>query len=260
MHSFAAAFGRRHAHPAARVCLAVALWMAHAVFGADLQVSPVSLHFGGADQAQGLWIANAGQEKVHVQVRIQEWTQPDTEDVLAPTRELVASPPLAAILPGERQLVRIVRPVVAGSPRERSYRVIIDELPVAGAAAPAAPQGLRLLLRHSLPAFIAPSGAEASLPSPTDVGALKVHWDGAGGGRLRIDNGGLRRVRISQLAHEDDSGHRTVLVPGLLGYVLGGSSMAWELPGARPLRPGKLRARLNDDPLEQDLPLASRRL
>lgn len=239
----------------AGAALALAIVVAgRGAHAADLQVAPVSLHFADTEQSQPLWITNEGSEPVQVQVRVQQWTQPAGSDVLRPTRDVVASPATAAIAPGQKQLVRIVRPTPASAGVERSYRVLVDELPVAFDSAQPPAQGLRLLLRYSLPVFIAPRGAPAALASPADMRPLVARW--SPGLPLRIENRGTRRVRISALVHQDAQGRRTPVVPGLLGYALPGSAMEWELPAARTLGPGTLRARLNDDALEQELPLA----
>lgn len=244
---------------ALRACLAAVAFATAACSAADVQVSPVSLHFGSGEAAQALWITNAGQGPVQVQVRIQRWTQAAGADLLQPTRELVASPPAAAIAPGQRQLVRIVRPAPSPAQEERTYRVIVDELPVGAAPDAAEPEpstrGLRLLLRYSLPVFVAPAGTPAMPPSPSDLSALTAHLERGPVPSLHIANRGTRRVRLSALAHEDRDGRRTPLVPGLVGYVLAGSAMAWELPRLRTLPAGTLKARFNDDVLEQALPL-----
>jgi len=244
------------------MALAAAVWpAAHA---ADLQVSPISLQFAAAEQAQGVWLSNTGTQPLRAQVRVQRWFQGKEGDQLEPARDLVASPPSLEIAPGQRQLVRIVRPQPATAAQERSYRLIVDELPAGSGgvlnpqplAAPA--QGLQFLLRYSLPVFIAPQGPVAPVPKQSDIRLLSSQLTVGAQTELRVSNAGTRRVRISQLVHEDAQGRRVTLVPGLLGYVLAGQHMRWVLPaGAKGSPSGILKARFNDDEQEQALPPAA---
>lgn len=234
--------------------IALALLCPAAMSG-DLQVAPISLQFGDSEVAKTLSIRNSGAAPVRVQIRVYEWTQSAGVDQLGVTRDVVASPPLATLLAGERQTVRIVRPSPVAASRERGYRVIVDELPpdLDGGSASHEQSGLRLLLRYSIPAFVAPRPAD-SVPAPsTSLGALVTQWTGGLRPRLRIENSGPRRIRISSLVHESREGKRSMLTAGLLGYVLAGSSMEWDLPRAASLGPGTLKARLNDDAVEHVL-------
>lgn len=238
-----------------------AAWLAVApAWAADLQVSPVTLHFAPADQAQGLWLSNSGTRPLRAQVRVQAWSQADSADRLEPARDLVASPPVTEIAPGQQQLVRIVRPQVVSAPLERSYRLIVDELPAAPAAdAKPLPGNLQFLLRYSIPVFIAPDGAVRPPDGAlTDLSGLSARWDTGAEPFLSVANTGRSRVRIAQLVHEDAQGRRTILSEGLTGYVLAGQTMRWTLPAAaRNLPPGQLKARINGDMQEQALPHAA---
>lgn len=225
--------------------------IAGAAAAADLQVAPVSIQFAAADRAQSLWLTNSGAAPLHAQVRVYRWTQQDGEDRLEPARELVASPPIMNIAAGQSQLVRVVRRHEPAAGVEEAYRVIVDELPtVAGATAPASGDtalagrpALAMLLRYSIPAFLGTPGDR----SAGGAGALKAAWVARPVPVLTVENGGARRVRISRVVHEDAGGTRTDLVPGLLGYVLAGRSMRWEMPqAAASLGPGVIKARLNE--------------
>lgn len=234
-----------------------------AASASDLQVSPISLQFAAAEQAQGLWLSNTGTQPLRAQVRVQRWFQGHEGDQLEPARDLVASPPALEIAPGQRQLVRIVRPQPATAAQERSYRLIVDELPAGSGllnpqplTAPA--QGLQFLLRYSIPVFIAPQGPAAPIPRQSDIRLLSAQLTVGTQAQLIVANAGTRRVRISQLVHEDAQGRRVTLVPGLLGYVLAGQHMRWVLPaGTRGSPSGVLKARFNDDPQEQAFPPAA---
>lgn len=245
---------------ALRLAGACGLLAAQAAFAASLQVAPISIEFGEGEQAEALWLSNTGDAPIRAQVRVMKWSQAEGNEQLDPSRELVPSPPIVEIAPGQQQLVRIVRPEAKATGQELAYRVLVDELPDAQQAADA---GLQFLLQYSIPVFVLPPGAVAQdAPGPrppTDLSALSASVGDSGrDARLTVVNHGARRVRLSQLALADAAGAQTMLVPGLLGYVLAGQRMQWPVslpPGG--LRGASLRVRFNDDQEPQTLPLAS---
>ena len=249
----------RHAALASLVAL---MTMASVAAGAaDLQVSPITLEFGARQQAAAVWLSNTGTRPLHAQVRIQAWDQAGGEDVLESSQDLVASPAMLEVAPGGRQMVRIIRLQPSAQPRERSYRLLIDELP---AAPDEERKGLQFLLRYSIPVFVTPATALAQqastgpAPAPlADLSAVRFSLEpDAGGSRLLASNGGATRLKLSQLVLVEADGSERPLNQGLLGYVLAGRSMAWPVPLASPLKPGQsLKARLNDDLQAQPLPL-----
>ena len=227
-----------------------------------LQVSPILLEFSSATQAQGLWLSNTGTQPLRAQVRVRAWTQGADGEQLLDSTELVASPAILEIPPGKQQLVRIVRVGKADPARERAYRLLVNELP-SPSAEPS--PGLRFLLEYSVPVFLLPAGVAPALErsgprTPTDLSRLRASFRHLDGNRflLDLDNSGQQRLRLSQLTHVDAKGHETPLVPGLVGYVLAGTTMQWTLtlPSAAGT-PGTLVARFNDDQAKQALPLSS---
>jgi fimbrial chaperone protein len=231
-----------------RRALAVALIAmgmgAPGAFASGLQVAPIGLHLAAAEQAQALWLTNTGTEILHAQVRVFRWTQADGKDALAPTRDLVISPPMVTIAPGDKQLVRVIRqvaPPVDGT--ESAYRVVVDELPVGGTDK----GGLKFVLRYSIPVFIAPAG------DPTVSATLQAGVDtSTGGARLSVSNTGKGHAQVADVSQRNPSGKDTPLLTGLVGYVLPGSTMAWPLP-AEAQRAGALRARINGEANESTL-------
>lgn len=225
----------------------------------SLQVSPISLEFAADEQAQGIWLSNSGTEPIRAQVRVQQWTQTAAGDALESTNALVASPPMLEIAAGQRQLVRIVRLSAPASAQETAYRLLVDELPAS--EEPGSP-GLQFLLRYSVPVFLLPTSAvpaarQTGSRPPTDLSHL-LGTQAVDDGNLVIvlQNQGVQRLRISQLTHAADDGTRTPLMPGLLGYVLAGREMRWTLPLPAAVKAGGvLKAKFNDDPEEQTLPL-----
>lgn len=223
----------------------------------SLQVAPILIEFSQDQPSQTLWLTNSGDQPLRAQVRVEQWTQVDAQDVLTPTDVLLASPPIVEIAPGQRQLVRVVRAQPVAADRESAFRLIVDELP-GGSSAPSS--GLQFLLRYSIPAFVLPAGVVPQLERTGkqplfDVTVLQGEWTAKGtSGTLTLRNSGTQRARISQLSWVSPEGKRIELTPGLLGYVLPGQQMRWtlSLPEAISAN-GTLHAKLNDDPELQPL-------
>ena len=242
-------------------------------FAAGLQVTPISLDIPAQEQSQAMFLSNSGRTTLRAQVRVQAWTQSGGTEKLEATREIVASPPIVEIAPGARQMVRIVRLQPAPAAQEKTYRLIIDELPGTDGAQPPAAAGLQFLLRYSVPVFVLPSaaaGSAALAPASAANGAMpladvtrlaaSVKASGTDASTLVIVNNGARRAKLSQLAWVDARGQRNILFPGLMGYVLAGQTMEWPL--ALPMTVlksgGAFKAKFNDDQEEQTLPLSDR--
>lgn len=240
---------------------------------AGLQVTPISLDIPAQEQSQAMFLSNSGKTMLRAQVRVQQWTQSGGSEQLEATRDVVASPPIVEIAPGGRQMVRIVRLQPAPAAQEKTYRLIIDELPGSDGVQPPAAAGLQFLLRYSVPVFVLPSSAagNAALPPAsaangamplTDISRLSasVKANGPDASTLTIINNGARRAKLSQFAYVDARGQRNMLFPGLMGYVLAGQTMQWPLALPLPLlhAGGTFKAKFNDDQEEQTLPLTDR--
>ena len=239
---------RRVAASLGGLCLLVA----PPVSAGGLQVSPVSVTLEASETADGLTLSNVGDSIVHAQVRVFHWRQTDDGDQLEASTGLTISPPMVALKPGGRQLVRVIRTGVAPAPgaAEDAYRIVIDELPVARAR-PA--EGLDFVFRYSLPVFVQPPGQE---PQPVLEWRL-VELDGAIA--VQVRNTGRGHAQIADVAVRWPDGRRTVLAPGLLGYSLADTFITWGTaepwPALAPV--GSLEVRVNGQQAQQDLPVAA---
>ena len=54
-------------------------------------------------------LTNTSERSLPVQSRLFAWSQADGEDVYAPSSDLIISPSIASIPPGETQIVRVLR-------------------------------------------------------------------------------------------------------------------------------------------------------
>lgn len=202
------------------------------------------------DRAAGaLWLENQGSAPAVMQVRVFRWTQVNGEDRYEEQLDVEASPPMARIQPGARQLIRLTSDRTARLPGESAYRVIVDEIPVRDAAAEgsslsdgeasASPSvGVRFQMRYSIPLFVyAPLADGTKLDrksAPQLVCTLSGEQEQK---RVQITNSGKTSVRLVDAAF-DVAGQQVFLGKGLVGYALPGSTISRPLPeGATGLEP-----------------------
>ena len=187
---------------------------------AQLRVEPVLLDLTAPAAAGSLTLRNDEDQEVVVQTRVMRWSQAGGKETLEPTTDVVASPPTVTMAPGVDYVVRVVRVSKQPVRGEESYRVIVDQLPNARRQQTRA---VNLLIRHSIPVFF----RNAQL-NPSSV-AWSLSRDGD---KLMVvaTNSGDERLRIASLRLRDGAGTTISFGSGLIGYVLGRSSISWTAP------------------------------
>ncbi len=97
-----------------------------------------------------------------MQIRVLGWQQTGGKDDYRNQSDVVASPPVATILPGKRQLIRLIKQIPVAAGQERAYRILVDEVPIKDkdGAAPdkGAQMGLKFQMRYSVPLFVSGKG------------------------------------------------------------------------------------------------------
>lgn len=224
-----------------------------------LQVSPISLSLQAKQNASGLTLSNTGDNAVHAQVRVYQWSQDEKGDQLTTSRGLLASPPMIELQPGEKQLIRIIRasaPPSGVGAVESSYRLSIDELPIKSAEQKS---GLQFALSYSLPVFVNPVGITETNPKLQWSYSLQPDSLQKNGKQmnLRVSNSGNGHAQLADLSIIDDAGDSIDLHQGLLGYVLPGATMNWTLktlPSSMKTS-GKFKVMINGTQTTQDVTL-----
>lgn len=215
---------------------------------ASLQISPVSISLRASQAASGISLQNLGERPVYGQVRVFAWDQRNGEDVLTPTDELVASPPIIEVGAKASQTIRLVRKSGAGAAAaaasgasERTYRLLIDEIPRDDEQA----SGVAIRLQYSVPVFVAPSDEAAAPNLAWSVLRKDNAWV------LRVKNSGALHAQVGAASLVDGAGKETEVSKGLLGYALAGREREWRLPfdpNARVAAPITVRANVNARP------------
>lgn len=205
----------------------LAWWIGSAALpagAATLQISPVLVDMAPRQGATGIMLRNPGTTPVYGQVRVYAWDQANGDDVLTPTQEIQASPPIIQVPPNGEQLVRLVRAGNDLPPVERSYRLVIDEIPD-----PSTPlvNGVVLRMRYSVPVFVA--GA-----TPEPLPELAWHWTRDGKEWvLSLNNTGTRYAQVAALQIQAGADAPLAKVDGLLGYALAQRQREWRFPVKR---------------------------
>lgn len=202
--------------------LLLAAALAWPALAANLQISPVMITLRAGQGASGITLQNLGEAAVFGQVRVFQWEQKDGDDVLTPSPDVVASPPIIQIAPKSSQMIRLVRRSEQLPPSELTYRILIDEIPKDDGPA----SGVDIRLRYSVPLFVLPADARAAPALAWSVFKRDGAW------MLRVRNSGAQRAQIGALQLSNAAGQRFEIAAGLFGYVLAGRVREWRLPTA----------------------------
>jgi fimbrial chaperone protein len=227
--------------PMAAGCTGLSLVAVGGAQAGGLEVAPIGLDFAVGQMAHTLTVTNQSDAQATVQLRTFAWSQPGDADKLAPTDAVVASPPIVIIPPGREQVVRVLLRQPPTGAAERSYRLMIDEIPAV------VPGKINVALHLSLPVFVA-----SAVP-----GQAKIAWSArrpAQGGSVELvaHNSGTKHIRFNGLTLCTQGGAAS---PAFGGYVLAGQEKRWRImvPGLD--RAGSAVLRGTDDQGEADVPL-----
>jgi fimbrial chaperone protein len=171
--------------------------------------------------ATGVSLQNMGEQAVYGQVRVFLWEQKDGDDVLTPTQDVVASPPILEIGAKSSQVIRLVRRSQQLPQTELCYRILIDEIP-REETAPGS--GVDIRLRYSVPMFVLPTDERGAPALAWMVYKKEGSW------MLKVKNSGTQRAQIGALELRNGAGAKFVIAEGLFGYVLAGRQREWKLP------------------------------
>lgn len=206
-------------------------WAASAVL-----IWPIDPVIESDQRATPLWLENRGADPVLLQIRVFGWYQEHGENQYRNQADIVASPPVARIEPGQKQLVRLTRTADVMAGREQAYRILIDEIPTGEADAQTV-NGIRFQMRYSVPLFSYGQGLWLKPDphrrrDPATAGQPRLDWRivrEEGRRYLEVGNQGTVHARLTEVSLQTPRGPLT-LGAGLLGCVLPGSRMRWPVP------------------------------
>jgi fimbrial chaperone protein len=129
----------------------------------SLRVGPTRIELSVRHPVAVLEVQNTGDEATLAQLDSFVWTQSGTGDLLESTADVITTPLVVNLAPGETRLVRVGLREPNRAAVERSYRVFVREVPPAAVLE----SGLRFAVRIGVPVFavpvdMRPGGSEAA--------------------------------------------------------------------------------------------------
>lgn len=131
----------------ALAAMAAALSISLPAEAGSIRVSPTKVEMEG-NTASMLRVRNEESTPVTVQVRVFRSIPVGNGFRLEETRDVVASPPMTTLRPGAENIVRIVHVGGPASGGQRSYRLLVDEVPDRRRMKPGT---VAVVVRHSIP-------------------------------------------------------------------------------------------------------------
>lgn len=180
----------------------------------SLGVSPVRVDLSADQRVASVTVTNSSHEPKTIQLRVYEWTHDGSQTNLENTKDILPAPPIAVIPPNQSQLLRVGLRVKPDATLEKSYRLMIEEIPARQTT------GVAIALKISIPVFIKPAiPVEAQLTWRVETDNDKTY--------LRVDNHGTGHAKVN-----DFKVSPAVLAnsaPTSNVYVLPGSNFRWEI-------------------------------
>ncbi|WP_151822801.1 fimbrial biogenesis chaperone [Acinetobacter oleivorans] len=198
------------------------LSLSSTINAATIRLSPVNVEILSHQNASSISLFNQSNESTDLQIRVFEWTQKNGQDQLTPTDEIAISPPFLKLQSNDSYNLRVVRINPAPISGEKTYRIIIDELPKPIDSRKAA-QGVNVLLRSSLPVFVVNKDAITKLSWKIDPNQEAPS--------LNISNIGNRHALLNNLMLVDTTANKSypIKVNTVNGYILAEKSKSYSI-------------------------------
>ncbi|MDR2249791.1 fimbria/pilus periplasmic chaperone [Acinetobacter sp.] len=204
------------------VATSLLLFLPSVLNAASIRLSPVNVEILSDQSASSISLYNQSNESADLQIRIFEWTQNAGQDQLIPTDDIAISPPFLKLKPNDSYNLRVVRIKPEPISGEKTYRIIIDELPKPIDSRKAS-QGVNVLLRSSLPVFVVNKDAMTQL-----TWSIQQEQNSA---YLTISNVGNRHALLNDLSFIDNTENKSypIKVNTVNGYILSGKSKNYSI-------------------------------
>jgi P pilus assembly chaperone PapD len=199
-----------------------------AVSASTFTIDPTRVYLGTDARSRVVTLANSEEDVLRFEVSIFAWQQDAPgQTLLTPTDDIVVSPALLAV-PSRRQgeiRIGLRSPALLGR-EERTYRLLIQELPPLGASEDQ-PFGPKILTRLNVPVFVMP-------PEPTVAGSLDDLRVTAGRVEFGLQNTGSLHflTELIRIRGSDTPGTQIFQHDLLNEYVLPGGlrEFRWDMP------------------------------
>jgi fimbrial chaperone protein len=198
--------------------------LAAPAFAADLQISPIRITLDPQNPNAVMTLINRGDGDTLLQLSVMSWSQDASGEVLVPTREVLANPGVFLLKAGEQQVARFALRV-APDVKERSYRIVVQEVPRQRVE-----NGLATVLRLMVPVFV-----------PTPNPNVAVEWSARQGPQgLEVQAHNIGNVHVQVKVVKLGSGSTPVASKTVNLYVLPGATGTIRMPPGKPVAAGTM--------------------
>ncbi len=210
-------------------CILGSALMAPGISAGTLQITPTRITLSQQDHTAVLTIRNQHTESRIMQLETVSWKQQDGEEVYAPTREILATPPIFTIPPGGTQIVRVGIRRQPSDVTELSYRLFLQEVPIATTAT----NQVRIALRFGIPVFVTPVNKTAGLQLDWRIITTSQKI-------LRVEaiNQGNAHVQILSFMLTDPANKIVFATHRGMNYLLPGQRRSWSVNIDQAIPPG----------------------
>lgn len=133
---------------------AIVLFSLAPAWAQSFSVQPTKVSFDRNTKAQRLIVRNKSSGDLSLQAGVYKWSQDkDGKDIYEDTSDIVIFPRIFTVRKGEQRLVRLGT-TPGPAPRERAYRVFVEELPVEDRKTTRS--GIGLVFKVGIPVFVSP--------------------------------------------------------------------------------------------------------
>lgn len=216
-------------------------FVAHA---GSFSITPLRATLSAGQKVSSFTVTNSGHEATTIQLQTMSWTQDaEGKDVLVPTTDLLANPPIFTIAPQSKQVIRVGlrRPITEN--QEVTYRLLLNETPPA-----LKPDfmGVNFALRMSVPLFI----------KPKNMVVPKLQWalfKNETALLLKAENTGNAHSQVISIELKDHS-DKTLYKQLISNYLLPTQKRQWPIPTDMPIGSTlKLLVETDGKPIEQNI-------
>ncbi len=181
---------------------------------AGITVAPIRVDLSATHPSSFIQLGNGDLQAKLIHARIFQWDQANGKDRLTPAPDVVISPPIFSLEPGSTQIVRVGLVENLPGSIERSYRILITEVP-----STTAPDRVMVTLQLSIPVFVTPSGATQA---QVQIRARKLAHHKV---ELVLSNTGGSHIRLTRLVLRDAASSRVIAEDTAPLYVLAGEQV-----------------------------------
>lgn len=205
----------------------------HAPTAAQLVIGPTVIEFGPKQKIAAVSVAldsNAA-TPMRLQADVLVWRQTGKgENVYDDTTELLVTPPIAEIKPGQRQIFRLALRGPRAAQEELTYRLVFEDISAAMGSAQVGPNmKIDFRMRYDLPVLLAPTSPVVTrmVWRPCVSGSPTIAR--AAGTCVHLLNAGNRRVKVQSLTIVGE-GWQQPLAFGEGENILSGAEREWRIP------------------------------